>query len=70
MSFDEQPDDDPHGQCAAEISRLQDLLRQCRYYVDWFHPQNMDDETQQTTLLQSIDEAAPDEEPSAPMAES
>ena len=27
MSFDEQPDGDPHGECAAEIHRLQDLLR-------------------------------------------
>jgi hypothetical protein len=23
MSFDEQPDGDPHGECAAEIQRLQ-----------------------------------------------
>ena len=25
--FDEQPDSDPHGECAAEIQRLQDLVR-------------------------------------------
>ena len=27
MSFDEQPDGDPHGECAAEIHKLRDLLR-------------------------------------------
>ena len=27
MSFDEQPDGDPHGECAAEIHMLRDLLR-------------------------------------------
>lgn len=26
--FDEQPDGDPHGECAAEIHRLQDALRE------------------------------------------
>ena len=26
MSFDEEPDDDPHGQCAAEIDELHGLL--------------------------------------------
>jgi len=25
--FDEQPDGDPHGECAAEIHRLQELVR-------------------------------------------
>ena len=25
--FDEEPDGDPHGECAAEIHRLQGLLR-------------------------------------------
>ena len=25
--FDEEPDGDPHGECAAEIHRLRDLLR-------------------------------------------
>lgn len=25
--FDEQPDGDPHGECAAEIHRLQEALR-------------------------------------------
>jgi hypothetical protein len=25
--FDEQPDGDPHGECAAEIARLQELVR-------------------------------------------
>lgn len=25
--FDEQPDGDPYGECAAEIARLQDLVR-------------------------------------------
>lgn len=25
--FDEQPDIDPHGECAAEIHRLQELVR-------------------------------------------
>ena len=25
--FDEEPDGDPHGECAAEIARLQDLVR-------------------------------------------
>ena len=27
--FDEQPDGDPHGECAAEIHRLGDLIRKC-----------------------------------------
>ena len=27
--FDEQPDGDPHGECAAEIARLQNLLSWC-----------------------------------------
>ena len=27
MSFDEQPDGDPHGECEAEIHKLRDLLR-------------------------------------------
>ena len=27
MSFDEQPDGDIHGECAAEIRKLRDLLR-------------------------------------------
>lgn len=26
MSFDEQPDGDPHGECAAEIRSLQEQL--------------------------------------------
>lgn len=25
--FDEQPDGDPHGECAAEIARLSELVR-------------------------------------------
>ena len=25
--FDEQPDGDPHGECAAEIARLTELVR-------------------------------------------
>ena len=25
--FEEQPDGDPHGECAAEIARLQELVR-------------------------------------------
>ena len=29
MSFDEQPDGDPHGQCAAEIHRLQAIVDGC-----------------------------------------
>jgi len=36
MSYDEQPDGDPHGECAAEIHRLEQscaalraLLREC-----------------------------------------
>ena len=27
MSFDEQPDGDPHGECVEEIHKLRDLLR-------------------------------------------
>lgn len=27
MSYDEQPDGDPHGECAAEIHKLQDVVR-------------------------------------------
>ena len=27
--FDEEPDGDPHGECAAEINRLGRLIREC-----------------------------------------
>jgi hypothetical protein len=30
--FDEQPDSDPHGECAAEIHRLRDALESVRQY--------------------------------------
>ena len=37
--FDEQPDGDPHGECAAEIARLTELVRWARpvvpVYFDW-----------------------------------
>jgi hypothetical protein len=29
--FDEQPDGDPHGECAAEIHRLADNVKQLRH---------------------------------------
>lgn len=29
MSFDEQPDGDPHGECAAEIAKLRNALLRC-----------------------------------------
>lgn len=48
MSFDEQPDGDPHGECAAEIHRLQELLRElvaCEDLKDHLDaaPENQDD---------------------------
>ena len=30
MSFDIEPDGDPHGECAVEIKRLQDTLKRCQ----------------------------------------
>jgi hypothetical protein len=34
MSFDEQPDGDPHGECAAEIRRLQAEVQMLRETID------------------------------------
>lgn len=41
--FDEQPDGDPHGECAAEIHRLQALVIECRSSVkfDLLHYEKM-----------------------------
>lgn len=36
MSFDEQPDGDPHGECAAEIARLAaELAQQKGWHANW-----------------------------------
>ena len=34
--FDEQPDGDPHGECAAEIHRLQDALKKANDQAEHF----------------------------------
>jgi hypothetical protein len=42
MSFDEQPDGDPHGECAAEIANLQSLLGRCYAKLMKFGVENSD----------------------------
>ena len=42
MSFDEQPDGDPHGECAAEIHRLESLLRQINILACYASEENTD----------------------------
>lgn len=34
--FDEQPDDDPHGECAAEIHRLNEENDILRAALEWY----------------------------------
>ena len=62
MSYDEQPDDDPHGQCWNEIEHLRRLLGQCYTKLMKFGIQNSDpflmDEIK-LTLMQSVDMPAP-----------
>ena len=40
--FDEQPDGDPHGECAAEIHNLRHLLGQCYAKLMKFGVENSD----------------------------
>ena len=40
--FDEQPDGDPHGECAAEIENLRDLLGLCYAKLLKFGVENSD----------------------------
>jgi hypothetical protein len=40
--FDEQPDGDPHGECAAEIANLLDLLGRCYAKLMNFGVENSD----------------------------
>ena len=40
--FDEQPDGDPHGECAAEIANLRHLLGQCYSKLMKFGVENSD----------------------------
>lgn len=42
MSFDEQPDGDPHGECAEEINRLKGLLAVCYVKLMKFGIENSD----------------------------
>lgn len=57
--FDEQPDGDPHGECAAEIANLRHLLGQCYAKLMKFGVANSDpflmDELK-LTLMQCYDE--------------
>lgn len=59
--FDEQPDGDPHGECAAEIHNLRHLLGQCYAKLMKFGVENSDpflmDELK-LTLMQCYDEPA------------
>ena len=59
--FDEQPDGDPHGECAAEIHNLRHLLGQCYAKLIKFGVENSDpflmDELK-LTLMQCYDEPA------------
>jgi hypothetical protein len=41
--FDEQPDGDPHGECAAEIARLTELVRWSYSKLHRMNFTNMDD---------------------------
>ena len=65
--FDEQPDGDPHGECAAEIQRLREALAYCRAsirgahmrgpnFVDWSY------------MIESIDDVLGDDTPRTPQA--
>ena len=42
MSFDEQPDPDPHGECAAEIARLTAALRDIEMFACYASEENID----------------------------
>ncbi len=57
--FDEQPDGDPHGECAAEIANLRHLLGQCYAKLMKFGVENSDpflmDELK-LTLMSAYDE--------------
>lgn len=59
--FDEQPDGDQHGECAAEIANLRHLLGQCYAKLMKFGVENSDpflmDEVK-LTLMQCYDEPA------------
>lgn len=41
--FDEQPDGDPHGECAAEIHRLTELVRWAYSKLAYLSFSEMDD---------------------------
>jgi hypothetical protein len=43
MSFDEQPDGDPHGECAAHIHNLESLLAWAYGKLTYRSFDNMDD---------------------------
>lgn len=60
--FDEHPDGDPHGECAAEIHNLRHLLGQCyakllRFGVENSDPLLMDE--LKLTLMQGADLPSP-----------
>ena len=70
--FDEQPDGDPHGECAAEIHNLRHLLGQCYAKLMKFGVENSDpflmDELK-LTLMQCYDEPAVPPAPTFAMAD-
>ena len=65
--FDEQPDGDPHGECAAEIQRLtgeaavmRELLRNCLAVISIVEPLTTDEADALADLNQKIERAIGD----------
>jgi|DEB19_MinimDraft_2_1074335.scaffolds.fasta_scaffold13512_4 hypothetical protein len=48
--LDEQPDGDPHGECAAEIERLTGLLRWAYSKLHHIHFNRLDDALKQDEI--------------------
>lgn len=62
--YDEQPDGDPHGECAAEIARLNGenavllgLLTDCAAVIRTVDPEDADEGEKLRALLEAIDRA-------------
>lgn len=49
--FDEEPDGDPHGECAAEIHRLQQLLGEFVEFLDPMRFSRASDDARSEALI-------------------
>lgn len=57
--FDEQPDGDPHGECAAEINRLQSLAENVALDIaKWFANGDRPDEFKLKEWAEALDRDA------------